>query len=48
MTDQIRSDAARRQRETEAALSAGYVVGLHQTKLEEDDTLALIQMCCHP
>ena len=49
MTDRIRSDVARRRRETELAMEKGYV--LPATSLEndsdEDDTLVLIYMCCH-
>jgi RNA polymerase sigma factor (sigma-70 family) len=50
MTDQIRSDVARRRRETEAAMESGYAIlspgpeGDH----DEDDALILIYMCCHP
>jgi RNA polymerase sigma factor (sigma-70 family) len=45
MKDEIRSDAARRRRETEAAMAAGYV--LTPADPEEDDALILIYMCCH-
>jgi RNA polymerase sigma factor (sigma-70 family) len=50
MTDRIRSDSARRRRETETAMAAGYVIPAPQpeTGNDEDDTLALIHMCCHP
>ncbi|MGH9707770.1 MAG: RNA polymerase sigma factor, partial [Candidatus Acidiferrales bacterium] len=50
MTDQIRSESARRRRETELALepaptqdSGGIEFGP-----QEDDTLILLFMCCHP
>jgi RNA polymerase sigma factor (sigma-70 family) len=62
MTDQIRSDVARRKRETVAAMEAGYTIPAGVTRsdtasdnaidngidTEEDDTLVLICMCCHP
>jgi len=50
MTDQIRSDVARRQRETAAAMETGYVIPAPEpTSVSgEDDTLVLINMCCHP
>jgi RNA polymerase sigma factor (sigma-70 family) len=50
MSDQIRSDVARRQRETAAALEAGYVVPAPDPGSDcgEDDTLILMYMCCHP
>jgi RNA polymerase sigma factor (sigma-70 family) len=50
MTDQIRSDVARRQRETAAAMEAGYVIPAPDTgsDSDEDDTLILMYMCCHP
>jgi RNA polymerase sigma factor (sigma-70 family) len=50
MTDQIRSDVARRQRETAAALEAGYVIPALDPGSDsgEDDTLILMYMCCHP
>ncbi|MDZ4802535.1 MAG: DUF6596 domain-containing protein [Bryobacteraceae bacterium] len=48
--DQIRSDVARRRRETEAALQSGYVLpaGDSEPVPFEDDTLTLMYMCCHP
>lgn len=46
MTDQIRSELSRRKREAEAGVTAGYV--LPQPAGQEDDTLVLIHMCCHP
>jgi RNA polymerase sigma factor (sigma-70 family) len=50
MTDQIRSDVARRQRETVAAMETGYVIPASAMGSDsgEDDTLVLIYMCCHP
>jgi RNA polymerase sigma factor (sigma-70 family) len=54
MTDQIRSDVARRQRETAAAMEAGYVIPAPDPLSDpgsdsgEDDTLILMYMCCHP
>jgi RNA polymerase sigma factor (sigma-70 family) len=54
MTDQIRSDTARRQRETAAAMGtamdAGYILPAPDpaSDPDEDDTIVLIYMCCHP
>jgi RNA polymerase sigma factor (sigma-70 family) len=50
MTDQIRSDVARRRRETSAAMEAGYVIPMPDSESDsgEDDTLILMYMCCHP
>src|SRR5215831_19584285 len=50
MTDQIRSDSARRRRETEAAMQSGFEVPPPNIdeQPEEDDTLILLFMCCHP
>ncbi len=51
MTDQVRSDAARRRRE-EAAASEMEFVGFPASEwgadVEEDDTLILLFICCHP
>jgi RNA polymerase sigma factor (sigma-70 family) len=50
MTDLIRSETARRRRETEASLDVGAVIpapGLDSDS-GEDDTLILLFMCCHP
>ncbi len=49
MTDQIRSDVARRQREAVAAMGTGYVIPAPDPESDsgEDDTLILIYMCCH-
>jgi len=46
MTDHIRSEAARRRRENEVAVSRDELV--NQPVAEEDDTLVLLFMCCHP
>ena len=50
ITDQIRSDVARRHRESAAAMEAGYVILAPDsgTGSSEDDTLILMYMCCHP
>lgn len=50
MTDQIRSDAARRRRENEMAMETGYVLNSPGEDMnpEDDDTLILVYMCCHP
>jgi RNA polymerase sigma factor (sigma-70 family) len=49
LTDQIRSSIARRKRETESAMSLGYALPPKpEGEDEEDDTLVLIYMCCHP
>jgi RNA polymerase sigma factor (sigma-70 family) len=50
MVDSLRADAARRRRETEAVSTAGtesQFTGLDNPD-EQDDSLALIFMCCHP
>ncbi len=50
MTDHIRSESARRRREEEIALEAARAenaAGVDATA-EEDDTLVLLFMCCHP
>jgi len=49
-TDQLRSDLARKHRENQAALDAVMESqGLEVTaEAEEDDTLILLFMCCHP
>ena len=50
MADQVRSESARRRREDEVALEA--VRAAESTSIEsapdEDDTLVLLFMCCHP
>ncbi len=51
MTDQIRSESARRRREGEMALEASRAPEATTTidaASEEDDTLVLLFMCCHP
>jgi RNA polymerase sigma factor (sigma-70 family) len=49
MTDHIRSESARRQREQETALEAARTESrAAQTSSPEDDTLVLLFMCCHP
>ena len=45
MTDQIRSDSARRRREEEMAIETSRAF---DPAPEEDDTLVLLFMCCHP
>ena len=44
MTDQIRSDSARRRRESEIARETAQEI---TSATEEDDTLVLLFMCCH-
>jgi RNA polymerase sigma factor (sigma-70 family) len=51
MADHIRSESARRRRETDAALEAARMPPestLIETAPQEDDTLVLLFMCCHP
>ncbi|HXM09194.1 MAG TPA: sigma-70 family RNA polymerase sigma factor [Terriglobales bacterium] len=51
MTDQIRSESARRRREGEMAFEASRAPEATPTidaAAEEDDTLVLLFMCCHP
>jgi RNA polymerase sigma factor (sigma-70 family) len=50
MADHIRSESARRRRESEVAIDAAQkpVSTAIETPPEEDDTLALLFMCCHP
>lgn len=48
LADQVRSEIARRHRETVAAMESGYVVLAVEDTKETDDTLILIFMCCHP
>jgi RNA polymerase sigma factor (sigma-70 family) len=51
MTDQIRSESARRRREDEMALEASRAANATtamDAAPEEDDTLVLLFMCCHP
>ena len=50
MADHIRSESARRRRESELAVDAALTTestGI-ETPPEEDDTLILLFMCCHP
>jgi RNA polymerase sigma factor (sigma-70 family) len=50
MADQIRSESARRRRETEVAEEAARAPEAPATEIapQEDDTLILLFMCCHP
>ena len=51
MADYIRSESARRRRETDAALEAARTTRestVIETAPQEDDTLVLLFMCCHP
>lgn len=50
MADHIRSESARRRRESEVALEAAHTTEMSaiETSPQEDDTLALLFMCCHP
>jgi RNA polymerase sigma factor (sigma-70 family) len=50
MTDHIRSEAARRRRENEAALEMEQLAPPPGTghESDQDDTLILLFMCCHP
>lgn len=50
MTDHVRSEIARRRRESEVALSIGQAVAASLVDLdtEQDETLVLLFMCCHP
>jgi len=50
MTDHVRSELARRRRETAAAMQSGYLAlpaGI-ENETDQDDTLILLFMCCHP
>src|SRR6266567_4074514 len=50
MTDQLRSEAARRRRETEATMQLEQLApaaGIENDRAQ-DDTLILLFMCCHP
>ncbi|HEY1336410.1 MAG TPA: sigma-70 family RNA polymerase sigma factor, partial [Bryobacteraceae bacterium] len=49
LTDAVRSDAARRRRETAAAMEANLIAPAPdaETDAGEDDTLILLFMCCH-
>lgn len=50
MTDQVRSEVARRARETVVATEAETVAAeiAIETDMDPDDTLILLFMCCHP
>jgi RNA polymerase sigma factor (sigma-70 family) len=50
MTDQLRSESARRRRETELVLEAAhnFESAAFGFAPQEDDTLVLLFMCCHP
>ncbi len=50
MTDQLRSELARRRRETALASELDYLAPVAEidTQVEQDDTLILLFMCCHP
>ena len=50
MADHIRSESARRRRESEVALEAAHTseATAFETAPQEDDTLVLLFMCCHP
>jgi RNA polymerase sigma factor (sigma-70 family) len=50
MTDYLRSEDARRRRETEAATQSGYLAPAAdiESETDQDDTLNLFFMCCHP
>jgi RNA polymerase sigma factor (sigma-70 family) len=50
MTDQLRSELARRRRETALASDLDYLAPVAEidTHVEQDDTLILLFMCCHP
>ncbi len=49
MTDQLRSEIARRERETAVAAETENVASLEiEADMDPDDTLILLFMCCHP
>src|ERR1035438_6453740 len=50
MTDQMRSEIARRERETAIATEAENMASLLEIEadMDPDDTLILLFMCCHP
>jgi RNA polymerase sigma factor (sigma-70 family) len=50
MTDHVRSEMARRRRETTVATELDYLASVAEidTQVEQDDTLILLFMCCHP
>ena len=50
MTDHLRSELARRRRETAVAMELDYLAPVAEidSHVEQDDTLILLFMCCHP
>ncbi len=50
MTDHLRSELSRRRRETAVATQSGYLQPAAdiESATEQDDTLILLFMCCHP
>jgi RNA polymerase sigma factor (sigma-70 family) len=50
MTDHVRSEIARRERETAVAAETENLTSLHEIEadMDPDDTLVLLFMCCHP
>ncbi len=50
MTDHLRSEMARRRRETALAAEVDYLAPVAEidSQVEQDDTLILLFMCCHP
>jgi RNA polymerase sigma factor (sigma-70 family) len=51
MTDSLRSEVARRRRESAAAIQPGFTApaaSLTNDETDGDDTLILVFMCCHP
>ncbi len=50
MTDYVRSDSARRRRESEAAAQSGSMAPAAEIEpeVDQDDALILLFMCCHP
>jgi RNA polymerase sigma factor (sigma-70 family) len=48
MVDQIRSESARRRRESETALEVARTSQSRAPDMREDDTMVLFFMCCHP
>ncbi len=50
VADHVRSESARRERETAVARDYGYVAAPAGNELdpEQDDTITLLFMCCHP
>jgi RNA polymerase sigma factor (sigma-70 family) len=48
MADQMRSEIARRERETVVAAAAENLASLLEIDMDPDDTLILLFMCCHP